>query len=114
MVRLKRGDVCWVDFEPVVGSEQGGVRPAVVVQNDVGNRFSPTTIVAAVTTKTVSKPFPFIVSLPPQALPRASAVDCAQIRTIDRARLRSEPIAHLDESVMREVDDALRASLGLY
>lgn len=114
MVRAKRGDVCWVDFEPAVGSEQGGVRPAVIVQNDVGNRFSPTTIVAAVTTKSVGRSFPMVVTLPAALLPRPSAVNCAQIRVIDRARLRSEPIAHLDESVMRQVNDALRASLGLY
>lgn len=113
MVTLRRGDVLHIDFEPVVGSEQGGIRPALVVQNDVGNRYSPTTIVAAVTTRLPSRPFPFIVELPEGTLPRRSFVDCAQIRTIDHSRVIDRPISRVDPVTMLRVDEALAASLGL-
>lgn len=113
MVTPRRGDVFWVTFDPVQGSEQGGHRPAVIVQNDVGNEFSPTTIVAAIASKAPSKPFPFVVAVPSGALPRESIVDCAHIRTVDRSRLSELPVAHLDADTMRLVDDALRSSLGL-
>ncbi|HEY5506397.1 MAG TPA: type II toxin-antitoxin system PemK/MazF family toxin [Coriobacteriia bacterium] len=114
MVSVRRGDVFWVRFDPAAGSEQKGVRPGVVIQNDAGNRYSPNTIVGAVTTKFASKPYPFIVALPEGALPRRSALDCAQIRTVDKARLQGAPIAHLDAAAMCAVDDAIRASLGLH
>jgi mRNA interferase MazF len=110
---VKRGDVHYVDLEPVVGSEQGGRRPAVVIQNDVGNEYSPTTIIAIITSRRI-QPFPFIVALPDGTLPRPSVINCAQVRTVDRARLTSKPIASLDHSTMRRVDEALRISLGLY
>lgn len=110
---LRRGDVFLVDFDPVQGREQGGTRPALVVQNDVGNRYSPTTIVAAITTKYAGKPFPFLVTLPEGVLQRPSAVDCAQLRTIDRGRIRTSRLAHLDEPLMSAVDEALRASVGI-
>lgn len=113
MVTFKRGDVLRIDFEPVVGREQGGVRLALVVQNDVGNRYSPTTVVAAITTRPPSRPFPFIVELPEGTMPRRSFVDCAQVRTIDRARVLAQPLSHVDDATMRRVDDALKASLGL-
>ncbi|HEY5468355.1 MAG TPA: type II toxin-antitoxin system PemK/MazF family toxin [Coriobacteriia bacterium] len=111
---IRRGDVFWVRFDPAEGSEQRGTRPAVVIQNDPGNRYSPNTIVGSVTTKFASKPYPFIVELPEGVLPRHSALDCAQIRTIDKARLQGGPVAHLDPATMLAVDDAIRASLGLY
>ena len=111
---MRRGDVFWVRFDPAEGSEQRGTRPAVVVQNDAGNRYSPNTIVGSVTTKFASKPYPFIVELPEGVLPRRSALDCAQIRTVGKGRLQGGPIAHLDAATMRAVDDAIRASLGLY
>ena len=113
MVSLKRGDVVRIDFEPVVGCEQGGIRPALVVQNYVGNRFSPTTIVAAITTRPPSRPFPFIVELPDGTLPRRSFVDCAQIRTIDHSRVIDQPISQVDRDTMLKVDEALSASFGL-
>ncbi|MDZ4169788.1 MAG: type II toxin-antitoxin system PemK/MazF family toxin [Coriobacteriia bacterium] len=113
MVTLKRGDVLRIDFEPVIGCEQGGVRPALVVQNDVGNRYSRTTIVAAITTKAPSRAFPFMVELPEGTLPRSSFVDCAQIRTIDLSRVTAQPMAHVDRVTMLRVDDALAASFGL-
>ncbi len=114
MVTVRRGDIFWVRFDPAEGSEQRGVRPAVVIQNDAGNRYSPNTIVGSVTTKFAAKEYPFIVELPRDALPRRSALDCAQIRTIDNSRLQGDRIAHLDAVTMRAVDDAIRASLGLY
>lgn len=110
--RPLRGDVFWVELDPVCGSEQGGTRPAVVVQNDVGNRFAPTTVIATISTKIIGKAYPFVVTLPDETLPRPSAVDCAHVRTIDLSRL-GDRIAHLDADVMRRVDDALKASLGL-
>lgn len=113
MVTPRRGDVFLVDFDPVLGSEQAGRRPAVVVQNDIGNRYSPTTIVAAVTTKLTDRPYPFLVTLPEDVLQRPSAVDCAQLRTVDAARISTGRLAHLDGDTMCAVDEALKASLGL-
>lgn len=110
--RPVRGDVHWVDFGASEGFAPQGVRPAVVVQNDIGNRFSNTSIVAGITTRYLGKDYPVVVVLPAQALPRPSAVNCAQVRTIDLARL-GDRIARLDEDVMRRVDEALKASLGL-
>lgn len=113
MVTVRRGDVFWTKFDPVEGSELAGLRPAVVVQNDAGNRFSATTIVAGITTRFARKDYPMIARLPEGALPKASAVNCAQVRTVDKARLQGERVAHLDAPAMRGVDAALRASLGL-
>ena len=110
---MRRGDVFWTKFDPVEGSELAGLRPAVVVQNDAGNRFSATTIVAGITTRFAHKDYPMIAPLPEGALPKASAVNCAQVRTVDKARLQGERVAHLDAPAMRGVDAALRASLGL-
>lgn len=113
MVTPHRGDVFLVDFNPAVGREQAGTRPAVIVQNDVGNRYSPTTIVAAVTTAFPGRPYPFLVKIPDGTLLRPSAVDCAHIRAIDCSRLRPTRLAHLDQETMCAVDEALKASLGL-
>ena len=110
----KRGDIYWTRFDPVVGSEQGGTRPAVVLQNDVGNRFSPAVIVAALTSQFPRKRYPFLAELPPGTTPRPSLVNGCQIRTVDKSRLSGEPIGSLDADTMRAVDEALRASLGLY
>lgn len=114
MVTIRRGDVFWTRFDPLEGSELAGLRPALVIQNDVGNRHSQTTIMAGVTTRFAHKDYPMLARLPDGALPRASAVNCAQIRTVDKARLQGAPMAHLDAATMRAVDDAVRASLGLY
>lgn len=123
---VKRGEIYWAEFEPVKGSEQGGLRPALVVQNDIGNQFSPTTVVVAITRTIPSKPFPFVVVIEPEesGLPQRSAINCAQMVTIHQSgrdsRLRSprgetavRPIGRLSASKLREVDKALRFNLGL-
>ena len=123
---VRRGEIYWVEFSPVKGSEQGGLRPALVVQNDVGNRHSPTTIVAAITRTLPPRDYPFVVLLAPQesGLPETSAVNCAQLATVQQAgpasRLRPplgeeamRPIGRVDDDKMATVDAALRYSLGL-
>ncbi len=123
---VKRGEIYWVDFEPVKGSEQGGLRPALVVQNNTGNRHSPTTVVVAITRTLPPKPYPFMVVVEPEesGLPVGSAINCAQIATIQQrgpdsrlrpARGESEvrPIGKLSVEKMASVDDALRFNLGL-
>ncbi len=110
----KRGAVYWIDLGHAMGSEIEGLRPAVVVQNDVGNRYSNTTIVAAITSRFAGKDYPVIVRLPDGVLPESSAVNTAQVRTVDVSRLRGHAVAQLDDATMREVDDALRVSLGLW
>jgi len=123
---IRRGEIYWVQFDPVKGSEQGGLRPALVVQHDVGNRFSPTTVVAAITSTLPPRPYPFVVVLDPSesGLPARSVVNCAQLATVqqtgDRSRFRPavddarvRPIGRLRAETMAEVDDALRYNLGL-
>jgi mRNA interferase MazF len=123
---IRRGEIYWVEFDPVKGSEQGGLRPALVVQNDTGNRFSPTTVVVAITRTIPPQPYPFLVIIEPQVsgLPVRSAVNCAQIATIHQSgptsRLRPprgkqsvEPIGYLDEKTMQEIDLALRYNLDI-
>lgn len=113
-MQVRRGDIFYADLSPVVGSEQGGVRPVLVIQNDIGNRYSPTVIVAAVTSQIDKGRLPTHVELKAgeHGLERDSVVLLEQVRTIDKRRLR-EKVAHLGEEVMRKVDDALRISLGL-
>ncbi len=123
---VQRGEIYWVEFNPVKGSEQSGLRPALVVQNDVGNRYSPTTVVATITSKIPIKPYPFVVVIESQesGLPVRSAVNCAQLATIQQdgpaSRLRPprgedriRPIGRLSEEVMKLVDEALRYNLAL-
>ncbi|MCS5697329.1 type II toxin-antitoxin system PemK/MazF family toxin [Desulfofundulus thermocisternus] len=112
-MEIKRGDVFLVDFNPARGSEQAGFRPAVVVQNNVGNRYSPTVIVAAITTA-VSKVYPFLVRLKAGegGLEKESAVNTAQVLTIDKSRLVKK-LGGLPKEKMSEVDRALKISLGL-
>jgi mRNA interferase MazF len=123
---VRRGEIYWVEFDPVKGSEQGGLRPALVVQNDVGNRYSPTTVVVAITRAIPPKPYPFLVVVESaeSGLPQRSAVNCAQMATIQQAapasRLRpargeSEvcPIGQLSAEKMSEVDGALKFNLAL-
>lgn len=118
---ILRGDVYWVDWSPGRGSEQAGIRPGLVIQNDVGNRVSPTTIVAALTTQ-FDRVYPFMVRLDPtdSGLPRPGVADLGQIVTITHDRLlppRGEqtvrPIGHIDYPKMEQVDLALRVSLAL-
>jgi mRNA interferase MazF len=115
-----------VEFDPVKGNEQSGLRPALVVQNDVGNDYGPTTIVAAITRTLPARPYPFMVVISPaeSGLPATSAVNCAQLATIQQAgsssRLRPprgqrtvQPIGRLAAAKMAEVDTALIYNLGL-
>ncbi len=109
----KRGDIYWLDWSPGRGSEQSGVRPALVIQNDIGNQRSPNVIVAAITTAP-NKPYPFLVSVSTQesGLPKDSTVDLASIMTVSKDRLRSKS-GHLSSAKMAAVDDAICASLGV-
>ena len=110
----RRGDMYWVDFELTCGSEQGGRRPALVVQNDVGNRFAPLTIVVPLTRSTPKKNYPFMVRITGIGDIDESWVHCGHVRTIDKSRLAEGVLTQLDRATMHRVDDALRASLGLY
>ena len=111
---VKRGDILYADLSPVVGSEQGGTRPVLIVQNDTGNRHSPTVIAAAITSQTGKARLPTHISLSGHdvGLSRDSIVLLEQIRTIDKRRLR-EHMGHADESVMNQVDSAIAVSFGL-
>ena len=110
---IRRGEIYWVNWNPVRGSEQGGLRPALVIQNDIGNKFSPTTIVAALTTA-VEKPYPFLVRVTAKesGLPRDSTVNLAVILTIDKTRL-TRKCGELSEAKMTEVNEAIKTSLGI-
>lgn len=112
-VEVRRGDIYWIDWNPGRGSEQGGLRPALVIQNDIGNKYSPTTIVAALTTA-VEKPYPFLVKVTAKesGIPKDSTVNLAVILTVDKARL-GDKCGELKEEKMAEVDKAIKASLGL-
>lgn len=111
---VKRGDVYFADLSPVVGSEQGGVRPVLVIQNDIGNRFSPTIIIAAITAQIQKAKLPTHVEIDAKryGFERDSVILLEQIRTIDKQRL-TDKITHLDDEMMEKVDEALQISLGL-
>jgi len=113
-VIVKRGDIFYADLSPVIGSEQGGIRPVLVVQNDVGNKYSPTIIVAAITSQINKAKLPTHVEISAleYGLTKDSVVLLEQIRTIDKRRLR-EKIGHFDEEMMNKVNDALMISFGL-
>ena len=110
-----RGDIFYADLSPVVGSEQGGLRPVLVVQNNVGNKYSPTIIVAAITSQLSKAKIPTHVELPSSVynLPKDSVILLEQIRTIDKRRL-SQKVCFVDSKKMREVDKAILISLGFY
>ena len=111
---IKRGDIYYADLSPVVGSEQGGIRPVLVVQNDVGNRYSPTIIAAAITSQKDKAKLPTHIEIDSQGsgLSRDSVVLLEQIRTIDKQRLK-ERMGKLDDSSMAKIDQALSISFGL-
>ena len=111
---IKRGELYYADLSPVIGSEQGGVRPVLVVQNDVGNRYSPTVIAAAVTSKINKARLPTHIELSASlyGLAKDSVVLLEQIRTIDKKRLK-EKMGHLDDDTMNHVNDAIEVSFGL-
>lgn len=113
-MQIRRGDIFYADLSPVVGSEQGGLRPVLIVQNDVGNRYSPTVIAAAITSKLGKTRLPTHIDVTADkvGLQRDSVVLLEQMRTIDKQRLR-EKMGHLDEKSMNEVNAAISVSLGL-
>jgi mRNA interferase MazF len=111
---VKRGDIFYADLSPVVGSEQGGIRPVIVIQNDVGNKYSPTVIVAAITSQINKAKLPTHVEISSEeyGLNKDSVVLLEQIRTLDKRRLK-EKIGHMTDSDMVLVDEALLISIGL-
>ena len=116
MNTVKRGDIYYADLSPVVGSEQGGMRPVLIVQNDTGNRHSPTVIAAAAITSRMNKaklPTHIEISAQSYGLSRDSVILLEQIRTIDKSRLR-ERMGKLDEKAMSLVDNAIAVSFGLH
>ena len=114
-MEIKRGELFYADLSPVVGSEQGGVRPVLVIQNDVGNKYSPTVIVCAVTSQMTKAKLPTHIEFNKGdfGLNKDSVALLEQIRTIDKTRLK-EKIGELPEDVMKEVNNALLISLGFF
>ena len=112
-MEIKRGDIFYADLSPVVGSEQGGIRPVLIIQNDIGNKHSPTVICAAITSKMKAKlPTHVELSTSRCGMVRDSVILLEQLRTIDKQRLR-ERICHIDSKLQLEVDRALMISLEL-
>lgn len=113
-MQIKRGDIFYADLSPVVGSEQGGVRPILIVQNDIGNKYSPTVIVAAITSRLTKAKLPTHIELPRQEynLEKDSVVLLEQIRTLDKTRLK-DYISTLSSQKMQDVNRAMLISLGV-
>ncbi|ABK61135.1 pemK family of DNA-binding proteins [Clostridium novyi NT] len=111
---VKRGDIFYADLSPVVGSEQGGIRPVLIIQNNVGNKYSPTVIIAAITSQINKAKLPTHVEISSEeyGLNKDSVVLLEQIRTLDKKRLK-EKIGHMSDKDMRKVDEALLISVGL-
>ena len=111
---VKRGEIFYADLSPVIGSEQGGIRPLIIIQNDIGNRYSPTVIVAAITSQINKAKLPIHVEISSEeyGLNRDSVVLLEQIRTLDKRRLK-EKIGHMTEADMKKVNKALAISLNL-
>lgn len=111
---IRRGDIFYANLNPVLGSEQGGQRPVLIIQNDIGNMYSPTTIVAAITSRIKRAKLPTHIELSAASvqLEKDSVILLEQLRTIDKQRLM-EKITHLDEEIMAKVDQAIETSLGL-
>lgn len=111
---VRRGDIFYADLSPVVGSEQGGVRPVVIVQNDVGNRHSPTVIAAAITSRTEKTKLPTHIDVTADrfGLSKDSVILLEQVRTIDKKRLK-EKMGHLEDETMAKVNSAISVSFGL-
>ena len=114
-VQVRRGDIYYADLSPVVGSEQGGVRPVLIIQNDVGNRHSPTVICAAITSRMNKAKLPTHVEIDARRyqIVKNSVVLLEQVRTIDKQRLR-DLVCHLDKEIMNRVDEALKVSFELH
>ncbi|HHY59415.1 MAG TPA: type II toxin-antitoxin system PemK/MazF family toxin [Clostridia bacterium] len=113
-MQIRRGDIFFAQLNPVVGSEQGGTRPVLIIQNDIGNQYSPTTIVAAITSQIMKAKLPthVEVSAGQSGLERDSVILLEQIRTIDKSRLKHK-VAVLEDDIMAKVNEALSISLGL-
>ena len=113
-LNVKRGDIFYADLSPVVGSEQGGIRPVIIIQNDIGNRYSPTVIVAAITSQINKAKLPTHVEISSEeyGLNRDSVVLLEQIRNLDKKRLK-EKIGHMTEDDMKKVNKSLLISLNL-
>lgn len=111
---VRRGEIYYADLSPVVGSEQGGLRPVLIIQNDIGNRYSPTVIVAAITSKIDKARLPTHIEIPAEeyGLTKDSVVLAEQVRTIDKRRLR-ERVGVLNTEIMNSVDEALQISMGV-
>ena len=111
---VKRGDIYYADLSPVVGSEQGGLRPVLIIQNDVGNRYSPTVIAAAITSRMGKTRLPTHIDIyaDKAGLSKDSVVLLEQIRTLDKQRLK-EKMGHLDDGMMNEINNAIAVSFGL-
>lgn len=114
MNSVKRGDIYYADLSPVVGSEQGGLRPVLIIQNDVGNKYSPTVIAAAITSRMGKTRLPTHIDIYAEkaGLAKDSVVLLEQIRTLDKKRLK-EKMGHLDDGMMSEVNNAIAVSFGL-
>ena len=113
-MQIRRGDIYYADLSPVVGSEQGGLRPVLIIQNDVGNRYSPTVIAAAITSQLTKAKLPTHIDVfaDRYGLAKDSVILLEQVRTIDKRRLR-EKMGHLDDGVMTRVNEAISVSFGL-
>ncbi|MCI8331455.1 MAG: type II toxin-antitoxin system PemK/MazF family toxin [Clostridiales bacterium] len=115
-MNIKRGDIYYADLSPVIGSEQGGVRPVLIVQNDIGNRYSPTVIAAAITSKMSKTRLPTHIDIIGCAeefgLAKDSVILLEQIRTLDKKRLK-EKMGHIDGKIMEQVNSAIGVSFGL-
>lgn len=111
---VKRGDIFYADLSPVVGSEQGGIRPVLIIQNDIGNKYSPTVIAAAITSHINKAKLPTHIEIcaSEYGVPKDSVILLEQVRTIDRKRLK-EKIGRLDDELMSKVNEALYISFGL-
>ncbi len=113
-MNIKRGDIYYADLSPVVGSEQGGLRPVLIVQNDIGNKYSPTVIAAAITSKMGKTRLPTHIDVYAEkvGLAKDSVILLEQVRTIDKQRLK-EKMGHLDDELMDAVNNAITISFGL-
>ena len=110
---IKRGDIYYADLSPVVGSEQGGLRPVLIVQNDIGNKYSPTVIAAAITSQVNKSKLPTHIELNEKyGLSKESVILLEQVRTIDKMRLK-EKMGHIDSDTMSMVNKAISVSFGL-